>query len=276
MLYIEIDEEGNAVNDVFTEGSLRERLGENVTLPKPIKDTHINALGYACVDSVLTELKQNKDTLLKPVFMKNKDPEEEAMFTREWEIVPYPEDISERVERKRGEIREERDRLLSDTDFAGSDDNLYMKDEYVAYRNALRDLPQQNEDPFLIEFPVRPVDQKYAMDLEGKKNYAFSKNEERFRRALSDVKGVDTGLGFLVLGNRQNYELLKGSRDIGINIAFDTDNNRHELSDEDMIKVANSIEIYYQTAFETKKTTEDRIKDSTEDIIDEIIDEIKG
>jgi len=52
-------------------------------------------------------------------------------------------------------IREERNRLLSETDWMANSD-VTMPDAWKKYRQDLRDLPASNSDPNKIVFPTKP------------------------------------------------------------------------------------------------------------------------
>lgn len=52
-------------------------------------------------------------------------------------------------------IRNRRNGLLSETDWLGVSD-VTMSDEWKAYRQALRDIPQQNGFPFNVTYPTKP------------------------------------------------------------------------------------------------------------------------
>ena len=53
------------------------------------------------------------------------------------------------------EVRMERDMLLQGTDWRASSD-LTLSDEWKTYRQALRDLPSTQSDPFNITYPTAP------------------------------------------------------------------------------------------------------------------------
>ena len=56
-------------------------------------------------------------------------------------------------------IRDMRDGLLEDSDWMMTTDSPLTDEkrtEWQTYRQALRDLPQSNTDPFSIVFPTRP------------------------------------------------------------------------------------------------------------------------
>ena len=57
--------------------------------------------------------------------------------------------------RKSEEVRQERNQLLSETDWmAGSD--ITMSDEWRTYRQALRDIPSQEGFPNTVTWPTKP------------------------------------------------------------------------------------------------------------------------
>ena len=53
------------------------------------------------------------------------------------------------------QLRQERDQLISETDWWGSSDNT-MSDAQTAYRQALRDLPANTSDPSNPTWPTKP------------------------------------------------------------------------------------------------------------------------
>lgn len=66
-------------------------------------------------------------------------------------------DFAEATKRVSISMRFERDMLLSTTDWTQlSDVPQAIKDKYVAYRQALRDVPQQPGFPDNIQWPVKP------------------------------------------------------------------------------------------------------------------------
>jgi len=55
------------------------------------------------------------------------------------------------------ELRQERNRLIAETDYLALSDNT-MSAEMTTYRQALRDLPANTTDPTNPVWPVRPVE----------------------------------------------------------------------------------------------------------------------
>ena len=72
--------------------------------------------------------------------------------------IPEPELKSEQKPSVTWEqIRSQRNYLLSQTDWIFAPDvNISNKEAWLAYRQALRDLPQKFEEPLLIEWPKKP------------------------------------------------------------------------------------------------------------------------
>jgi len=59
--------------------------------------------------------------------------------------------------RKAVEVRRERNKKLSATDWTqASDVPQAVKDSYISYRQALRDIPAQSGFPWTITWPVEP------------------------------------------------------------------------------------------------------------------------
>lgn len=78
----------------------------------------------------------------------------------DWSQVVTAEDkAATEAERLATEARAKRDRLLSATDWTQIPDAPLTADQkaaYAAYRQALRDVPQQAGFPGVIEWPVGP------------------------------------------------------------------------------------------------------------------------
>ena len=55
-------------------------------------------------------------------------------------------------------LRKDRDFYLMRTDHWALQDTSEMSDEMKAYRQALRDLPENTTDPFNVEWPSDPTD----------------------------------------------------------------------------------------------------------------------
>jgi hypothetical protein len=74
-----------------------------------------------------------------------------------WQVHYTPEKLP--YEQAANTIREERDKLLTSSDWTQVDDTPLTNAKKIAwaqYRQALRDIPQQEEFPFNVFFPQQP------------------------------------------------------------------------------------------------------------------------
>ena len=93
-----------------------------------------------------------RDDQLIPVYLESKVGERKRV-----RLVP---DLAYRLEYKWKQVREDRDARLQKTDWTQMTvDNglpVELKNAYAIYRQALRDVPQNNEDPDNIDWPNGP------------------------------------------------------------------------------------------------------------------------
>ena len=76
--------------------------------------------------------------------------------TQVWDVINEDLPVIPRsTEDLASDARSERDGLLSATDWASGSD-LVMSSGMTAYRQALRDVPQQSDFPDTIEWPTKP------------------------------------------------------------------------------------------------------------------------
>lgn len=81
-----------------------------------------------------------------------KDP---ILQNEEWVQVFEVENAAQHVAEMR--VRTQRNNLLSDTDYKGLSDNI-MSQEWIDYRQALRDITTQDGFPYSVEWPVKPTE----------------------------------------------------------------------------------------------------------------------
>jgi len=75
----------------------------------------------------------------------------------DWSQLKTAEQLeTERVEQKANQVRAERDRLLTASDWTQVADAPVVSLEWQPYRQALRDVPQQSGFPDSVEWPVPP------------------------------------------------------------------------------------------------------------------------
>ena len=66
------------------------------------------------------------------------------------------EDLASRTEGKKEELRNQRNQLLKNSDWTQVADSPVNKDVWAAYRQALRDVPDQEGFPWDVTFPQPP------------------------------------------------------------------------------------------------------------------------
>ena len=72
-----------------------------------------------------------------------------TMTDEEFEVFNYTAPVTE------GEIRSKRDNLLAKTDWCANSD-VIMSDDMTTYRQALRDITEQEGFPLNITWPTKP------------------------------------------------------------------------------------------------------------------------
>jgi hypothetical protein len=79
------------------------------------------------------------------------DPVEiDGVWTQQWLVENKPQ------EEASANVRSHRDTLLSNSDWTQVNDAPVDKDAWAAYRQALRNIPEQVGFPFNVEFPEKP------------------------------------------------------------------------------------------------------------------------
>lgn len=76
----------------------------------------------------------------------------EEVASRQAQEAAYASKAGERIAK---EIRNQRNRLLSDTDWMALSDNT-MSSEWASYRQALRDITGQAGFPYSVTWPTKP------------------------------------------------------------------------------------------------------------------------
>jgi hypothetical protein len=142
----------------YTLGDLR-RDNQNTSFPKKIGDAILASYG---IYHVMPETQPEYDSLVQTLV---RDPEPhnnetavneetgETYKTGRW-VIGYtvnnkPQDQAET------NVRNKRDRLLSDTDWMALSDNT-MSTEMATYRQALRDITAQEGFPYSVIWPTKP------------------------------------------------------------------------------------------------------------------------
>ena len=142
----------------YTLGDLR-RDNPQTSFPKKIGDALLASYG---IYHVMPEPQPEHDPLVQTV-VRDVEPHNnetavdeetgETYETGRW-VIGYtvenkPQDKAEEA------IRNQRDRLLTDTDWMALSDNT-MTPEWASYRQALRDITSQEGFPYSVDWPTKP------------------------------------------------------------------------------------------------------------------------
>ena len=159
-MYIE-----NSTGEIFSEYQLRAKYPHK-SFPKKFNENVCSDIG---VDLILTPETPAPSSQYKLV---EKDGIEQNS-NGEWQWVFVERDMFPATDEKTTEqliaehkaqqketeaesMRQKRDEMLSRTDWMACSD-IVMSDEWKAYRQALRDVPQQSGFPETVEWPAKPA-----------------------------------------------------------------------------------------------------------------------
>lgn len=134
-------------------------LGEWACVPKPA--SAIDMVGIVVSHESMSSHDIEMRELVKK-FSQEKGFREKRGEDLSWSVEQIPEKTPEELKRdSENQIRSKRDYLISETDrylladiYAGLSEE--QKKEITSYRQALRDVPQQESFPESVEWPVKP------------------------------------------------------------------------------------------------------------------------
>jgi hypothetical protein len=135
----------------YTLGQLR-RDNPQTSFPKNIPDSLLAEYDvYPVQASLYPSVDHTKNvTEGTPVLI-------DGVWTQVWEIADATqEEINQRIEDQWNNIREKRDSLLTESDWTQVLDSPVNREEWSNYRQVLRDIPQEQTDPFEIIWPNAP------------------------------------------------------------------------------------------------------------------------
>jgi hypothetical protein len=79
-------------------------------------------------------------------------------WVEQWISTPAtPEEIQERTDNEANEVRQERDRLLEESDWTQLPDTPVDPAAWTTYRQDLRNVPQQAGFPWNVTWPIPPL-----------------------------------------------------------------------------------------------------------------------
>jgi hypothetical protein len=127
---------------------------KDTSFPKQVSDETLLDFGLHKVISVPTPTFSDTQVLEEgtPIFNETQQSWMQVLIVREM----TSDEIQQRYTNKANEIREIRNDLLKNSDWAMIDDVPVNKSAWLSYRQTLRDIPTQSEFPFNVNFPVQP------------------------------------------------------------------------------------------------------------------------
>lgn len=142
------------------EGKWAKWTGENwdyVTLPKTVDEL----IAFGKIKHDQQTAFWNKMTQLRNELLKEQKYVKQDLVDGWWEITKIPEPTAEEIQaQKASEARSKRDYLISQTDYLLQPDypiSAEQLEEVKAYRQALRDVPEQDGFPETIVWPEMPT-----------------------------------------------------------------------------------------------------------------------
>ena len=142
-MFVKVDDKDNVLKYPYSFGNLRMDF-PNVSFPADVNDESINQLYvYRVQQTERPVYDDTVSTLIDSVELVNEK------WIQKWIV----ENLSEELAILN--VRRKRNRLLSDTDFLALSDGV-LTEEWAAYRQALREVPQQTGFPFEVVWPVKP------------------------------------------------------------------------------------------------------------------------
>ena len=129
----------------YTVGDLR-RDNPRTSFPKNVPTDMLADYGvYPVVRAAVPQF----DSLVQSLVAHAAPTEDAGQWVLGYDVVQKTEDMAG------DNIRRERNRLLSETDWMALSDNT-MTPEWASYRQALRDITSQEGFPYTIEWPTEP------------------------------------------------------------------------------------------------------------------------
>lgn len=135
----------------YTIGDLR-KDNPNTSFPSIIPDDVLAEFGVIKVNSIDKPITDYTKNVIEsdPVF-------DGSSWVQVWVVADASqEEINERIAIKSNEIRSERDAKLASSDWTQLSDATVDKAAWSVYRQALRDIPQQEGFPYNVIFPATP------------------------------------------------------------------------------------------------------------------------
>jgi hypothetical protein len=134
----------------YTIGNLRKDY-PNTSFPKVIEDDSLEAFGvYRVEKREKPEYDHTQNLECKVIFQSGK-------WVQSYKLTnASAAELAERTSQKADQVRYQRNELLADCDWTQVADAPVDKEAWATYRQALRDITEQNGFPFSVVWPLEP------------------------------------------------------------------------------------------------------------------------
>jgi hypothetical protein len=134
----------------YTIGNLR-KDNPNISFPKIIDDLDLEFLGVFKVEKrEQPEISYDQNIQCKVVKQSGK-------WVESWKVTnASSEEVAQRVADKIAQVRYERNQYLSESDWTQVSDAPVDKNAWATYRQALRDITDQDGFPWDVQWPIKP------------------------------------------------------------------------------------------------------------------------
>lgn len=153
MLYVKVENGTPNKDKIINFDGLRKEFN-NVSFPSTPTDEHFITRGYEpYIDSPMPEFNQGQKAVRSESLSKI-----DGKWQYSWTVTSLTAEEQQKVnEGIAGAIREERNRLLRDSDWTqGKDIDSSISTPWAAYRQQLRDITQQGGFPLSVNWPQKP------------------------------------------------------------------------------------------------------------------------
>jgi hypothetical protein len=155
-MVIKLDEQGKPTGFPLLEDNFKQ-IHPDVAFPAVLFPYHVEPHGYGMYEfTQQPTLTGRYDKLIEGEPIRD----EQGYWRQQWLVVEQTaEEKEETDKRKAAEVRFMRNRKLTDTDWTQLDDtplDNVAKSAWANYRQALRDVPEQDGFPFNVNWPAQP------------------------------------------------------------------------------------------------------------------------
>jgi len=150
MFYVKTDSAGELEQYPYTLTDMR-RDNPKTSFPKNISDETAASFGVYPVTPATQPADDYRKNLVRTAVRSGDD------WVEQWtEVDASADEVTARTEAQASDIREERNKRLSDCDWTQLSDSTADSAAWATYRQALRDLPAADGFPHSVTWPAEP------------------------------------------------------------------------------------------------------------------------